>query len=195
VRLFYAVALPDDVHHALSRMQSDDPNYRWVDTAQAHLTLAFLGEQPETSLPELERIGAAAASASRHAALRLGEPGSFGPRNTPRVLWIGLAGDLAALTTLQRRLTDGLRTAEFPVEDRPFAPHITLARRRERAASRAPAPWPPTRVHPARIPLDALTLFQSKLSPRGATYLPLARFVLGAHTSGELRLTDNPPSQ
>jgi RNA 2',3'-cyclic 3'-phosphodiesterase len=180
VRLFFAAELPAAVRSALARLEVEDAAYRWVNPAQLHVTLAFLGEQPEARLPDLEAIGQAAAAASEAGRLRLGEPGGFGPRSAPRVLWIGLAGDVPALLRLHTALADRLRVAAFPVEDRPFQAHITLARRRERAPSRSPAPWPPRdRVRSAAIPLEALTLFQSRLSLRGATYIPLGQWPLG----------------
>jgi len=179
VRLFFAVALPSSVRSALARLQTTDAAYRWVDAEQLHVTLAFLGEQPESRLAELESIGQAAAGASDASTLHLGQPGSFGPRSAPRVLWIGLAGDLSALLHLASALTERLRDAGFPVEDRPLQPHITLARRRERGPGGSPVPWPPPEAPTsATIPLDQLILFQSRLSPRGATYVPLGQFPL-----------------
>jgi 2'-5' RNA ligase len=181
VRLFFAIELPSAVRSALAQLRSSsDSAYRWVDAEQIHVTLAFLGEQPSDSLPRLEVVGAAAAAASRAARLQLGEPGSFGPRRAPRVLWIGLDGDVAALLALQSRLAAGLKEAGFPLEDREFRPHVTLARRRPNAPPTASAPWPPpSSALPHRvIPLDTLTLFQSRLSPRGATYHPLGQFPL-----------------
>jgi RNA 2',3'-cyclic 3'-phosphodiesterase len=158
-------------------MRGTDPDYRWVDPSAMHVTLAFLGEQPEAVLPRLETIGLAASSASRSAALRLGQPGSFGARSAPRVLWVGLEGDVPALLGLQSRLADDLRAAGFAVEDRPFSPHITLARRRETARGR-PA-WPPAHSPQHAFTVGELILFQSKLSPKGATYTALGQYELG----------------
>jgi 2'-5' RNA ligase len=95
------------------------------------------------------------------------------------VLWIGLDGELEALHGLQQRLDTHLRQQGFAVDDRAFSPHITLARRREHAASGAPA-WPPQHVDHPTFPLDALTLFQSRLSPRGPAYTPLFSAPLAA---------------
>ena len=177
MRLFFAIELPSDVRAALGRLRSaNDRDYRWVDPAQLHVTLAFLGEQPETALPLLEQIGSAAASASRSATLRLDQPGSFGPRRSPRVLWLGLAGDLPHLTALHAALAARLRQAEFSVEDREFRPHITLARRRDSAPPGTPPPWPPQNPPRATFQVDHLTLFQSRLSPRGATYHALGLY-------------------
>jgi 2'-5' RNA ligase len=182
MRLFFAIELPDDVQATLGRLRPTDANrdYRWVDPASLHLTLAFLGEQSEDRLLGLEEIGAAAARASRTGRLHLGEAGSFGSRRTPRVLWVDLAGDLEALLTLQSRLEAGLRQADFPVEERAFRPHITLARRRETAHGGAPLGWPPIlKAVDSTFSLEKLTLFQSRLSPRGPTYTPVFEFPIG----------------
>lgn len=183
MRLFFAIELPPDVQAALGRLKPKDDNrdYRWSDPALMHVTLAFLGEQPDAQLVVLEDVGKAAASASGRASLRLGSAGSFGSHRAPRVLWVGLDGDLEALSHLQTRLDAGLHEAGFPVEDRPFRPHVTLARRRETARGGPPVGWPPQdRPSHTSFTIDHLTLFQSRLSPRGPTYTPVFQFPLGS---------------
>lgn len=180
MRLFYALELPSDIQTALGRLQSPDArDYRWVDPALMHLTLAFLGEQPEDQLSVLQRIGSDVASVSHEGVLRLGKAGSFGSRRAPRVLWIDLDGDVEALIGVQSRLAEQLGRAGFPLEDRPFAPHVTLARRRDGAQGGPPNSWPPEVPH-AAIALDELALMQSRLSPRGPSYTPLAKFAIGS---------------
>ena len=184
MRLFFAVELPHDVQGALGELRSPEPwarDYRWVDPASMHITLAFLGEQPEDALQSLTQIGSEAARSSKPGKLTIGEPGSFGARRGPRVLWVGLEGDLARLHHLHQALSHGLKHQGFPVEDRAFSPHITLARRRERADSGLPPVWPPRRApHTPAAPLDTLTLFQSELSRAGARYTPVAQFTLAS---------------
>jgi 2'-5' RNA ligase len=179
VRLFFAVELSNEARGVLGRLRpTDDREYRWVDPALLHLTLAFLGEQAEDRLPLLEQIGIAAATGMSPGVLRLGETGQFGGHRSPRVLWVDVAGDVDGLLALQRNLSDGLRHSGFDVEDREFRAHITLARRRETAHGGPPPGWPPTLEHvPFR--LDHLTLMQSRLSPRGPTYTPVFRFAPG----------------
>jgi 2'-5' RNA ligase len=180
VRLFFAIELQTPVLEGLGRLGAvEDLDYRWVDARQLHVTLAFLGEQPESALPLLERVGATAAASSPRLKLKLGEPGSFGPRRAPRVLWIGLDGDVPGLLALQSRLDAGLRAAGFALEDREFRPHVTLARRRPNASS-APLAWPPRTIQRSAFEVHHLTLFQSRLSPRGATYVVLKAFPLAA---------------
>jgi 2'-5' RNA ligase len=181
MRLFFALELPADVRERLGGLRVvESADYRWVEPALLHVTLAFLGQQPEERLDSLKQAGGAAASASQPGELKLGQAGSFGPRRAPRVLWVGLDGDVPGLLALQARLANELRSAGFDLEERPFSPHITLARRREGAHSSAPPAWPPSRDPGARaFKMDHLTLVESRLSPRGPTYVPLLEFQLG----------------
>jgi 2'-5' RNA ligase len=178
VRLFFAVELPASVRDALGRLRpADDRDYRWVDPAQLHVTLAFLGEQPEAALASLEQIGTTAASSSSVMTLKLGAAGSFGPRRAPRVLWVGFDGDIPRLLRLQAALTANLSGAGFATEDREFRPHVTLARRRPTASSQ-PLAWPPSATPRHAFAVAYLTLFQSRLSPSGAAYIRVAQFEL-----------------
>lgn len=179
MRLFFAIELPTDVRDLLDGLRPRDDNraYRWVDAALMHVTLAFLGEQPSDAMETLERVGDEAARTSRPGRLRLGHTGSFGGQRAPRVLWVDLGGDVDALFGLQSNLDRGLRSAGFALEERAFRPHVTLARRREHAIGGAPRGWPPA-VDARPFALDKLTLFQSRLSPRGPSYTPLLEFRL-----------------
>ena len=183
VRLFFAVELPAEVQNALGKLRAEEAwagDYRWVDPTSMHITLAFLGEQPADVVEPLTRIGQAAASATQRGRLSIGEPGSFGPRRAPRVLWVGLAGDLDNLNQLHTALTSALRQHGFPVEDRAFSPHVTLARRRQHANSGLPPLWPPKQQPPGQTAaVDRLTLFESQLSRAGAHYTAVAHWPIG----------------
>jgi 2'-5' RNA ligase len=176
------VELPREAQAALGRMMpraEQSAEYRWVDPSLLHVTLAFLGQQPADRLDVLREVAYQAAAGSSAGHLRLGAPGTFPARGNPRVLWIGLDGDLAALAELQQRLATGLRRAGFSLEDRAFSPHITLARRRQSAHGGAPSGWPPqSSASEHDFAMKELTLFESRLSPRGATYVAQDRFPL-----------------
>ncbi|HEX8967737.1 MAG TPA: RNA 2',3'-cyclic phosphodiesterase [Chloroflexota bacterium] len=180
MRLFFAIELPAEVRSVLARLKPEEAgdDYRWVDPALLHVTLAFLGEQPADSLESLRRVGGEAVSHSRGGLLRLGKAGHFGSSRAPRVLWVDLVDDRQALGELQSRLDIALRDAGFALEDRPFRPHITLARRRQTARGGPPPGWPPI-VGQAMFSLRHLSLMQSHLSSRGASYEAVFELPIG----------------
>jgi 2'-5' RNA ligase len=100
------------------------PDLRWTPPQNWHLTLAFLGEVPERRMEDLgQRLARAAA---RHAplSLRLHGSGHFGSR----VLFVGVAGDVDPLRRLAASVSAAARRAKLSVDDRPYRPHLTLAR-------------------------------------------------------------------
>jgi 2'-5' RNA ligase len=101
------------------------------------------------------------------------------------VLWVGLAGDLARLGALQATLAETLASVVPSLATRPFAPHLTLARRRGSARpSAGPIPWPPPRQMEAlSIPFESFQLVQSVLSQSGPHYAPMASFSLGPNSA------------
>lgn len=180
LRLFVALELPEEWTQALARMQADLrarglARLRWVRPEGIHLTLKFLGEVPAPRLAGIDAALRGAVARAPDFALRLGAPGTFG-RGSPRVLWVGIEGDLDRLAALQRRVEAVLAPLGFPPEGRPFAPHLTLARVPEAAPPdlrRAVAPaveW--LRVPPAPdFRVSRVSLMESRLGPGGAVYI------------------------
>jgi 2'-5' RNA ligase len=89
------------------------------------------------------------------------------------VLWLGVAVPPGVLE-LQRSCERAAREAGFEAEGRPFTPHLTLGRFRERV--RRPALEP---VDLGATRIDTLALFQSETRPGGAVYTPLLQLPLG----------------
>ena len=107
-------------------LSAKHPGLRWVPPQNWHLTLAFLGPVPGHRLADLE--ARLARTAVRHGplSLRLAGSGHFGTR----VLYVGLAGDLEPLGRLAASVAAAARRAKVAVDDRPYRPHLTLARLR-----------------------------------------------------------------
>jgi 2'-5' RNA ligase len=104
-----------------------------VPLEKVHLTLAFLGELAPVRAEAARQ--AAAQVRSRAFALELDEVGSF---RSARVAWAGCVHPPPALEALQRGLAAALRSRDFVLEERPFAAHVTLARKTGKAIARAP---------------------------------------------------------
>jgi 2'-5' RNA ligase len=154
-----------------------------VDAGGIHLTLKFLGNI-DTGL--VERITHVMKEAARGIApfrLEAGGLGAFPNLRRVQVVWVGVGGEMEPLNQLQQRVEAGLKPLGFKPEGRPFKPHLTLGRVRERAV--------PDDVmalgrligedgfEPCPIDVDALHLMRSQLTPHGAVYTRLDSVKLG----------------
>jgi 2'-5' RNA ligase len=179
MRLFVAIDLPEMVKDQLDTLQARIPTARWVRRQQIHLTLFFLGETER-----IQEIKDALASVKAPPfALTLAGVGRFPKRHRqpPRVLWVGI-DDEPALAHLHQKVTAVLAERGFKSENRPFSPHLTLARLK----TREPLPEVDTFLNHhsafrvAAIPIHEFVLFSSVLAPQGARYEREAIFALRA---------------
>ena len=190
-RLFVAVDLTDPARARLaesaSRLRASlrdagmDRAFRWVAPANLHITLRFLGEVDDAAV---SAAAGALAGGLDHASggMTFGRPGTFPPAGRPRVLHAAVASGTPLLGAL-RDLADARLSGLFAwePETRPFAPHLTLARARDRAqldvarfrAVIESVSWP-------EVPMDVtrVTLFRSVTRPSGPEYSVLAQSAL-----------------
>ena len=131
-RTFIAIELSDEARNhitrELRRLAQALPHLRWVDPNTLHLTLSFLGELDDEQLDQATQATIDTAANEQPFTLHIGALGTFGPPRSPRVVWIGVTGNTPRLLGLQKQLTAHLAAQGFPPEDRPYAPHLTLAR-------------------------------------------------------------------
>jgi 2'-5' RNA ligase len=129
MRLFTAIDLPPEILLRLERLQSSlrpEALIKWSPLDNFHITTKFIGEWPDSRLDELS--GALETLAPRDPLeLELKSLGWFPNERSPRVLWVGVHGD-SALEDLARATEDCLTKLGIAKEERPFAPHLTLAR-------------------------------------------------------------------
>jgi 2'-5' RNA ligase len=128
VRLFVALWPPEHVvaelAESLAGVRALQPHLRWTRPEQWHLTLVFLDEVAEERLPQLTNRLARAARRHPELSLRFAGGGRFGDR----VLWTRVDGDRATLRQLTAAAAAAARRSGLAVEDRPYRPHLTLAR-------------------------------------------------------------------
>lgn len=107
-------------------------NVRLADPADAHITIAFFGEVEADRLTDVESVLGLAAERCRDGRgwsprIRLGGGGRFG-RGRFTVLWVDVLGEVEVFQALAQQIRAGLQRANLPYDDRPFRPHLTIAR-------------------------------------------------------------------
>ena len=189
VRAFIAIALPEEIRRPIAEFQREWQaglcgNFvRWTPVEQVHLTLRFLGDVPAGTLPNLETALHRALEGFRGFELGAGGSGCFPDAHRPRVLWVGVNGDVDELARLRSRVANETK-AWGESEAREFRAHLTIGRVKDAPATAARevafraqtlscgdlGRW---RVH-------EVLLMRSELSPAGARHSELARIGLSA---------------
>jgi len=194
MRLFIALDIDDAVRERLARfldgVRNFAPDARWVKPESLHVTLKFIGEQPDPAVEKIKQtLTEICAPASK---IEFRGYGFFPNPKSARVFWIGMESG-PQLSHLAAAIDAKMATLGIPKEDRPFSPHLTLAR----AAGGSGAPhWrkgdgPNRSFSYLQEKLSALPipefgtmtprdffLYQSQLSPKGSKYTKLAKFPL-----------------
>lgn len=137
MRLFIGIELPDDLKRraaaAAARVRerigraAPESRVRWVEPANLHITIWFLGEVPE---PRVEALVASLTEPleARRFTLRVAGAGAFPQSGPPRAIWLGLAAGVEGLRAVHDQLKLRLSPLGFEPEKRPFSPHLTIAR-------------------------------------------------------------------
>jgi RNA 2',3'-cyclic 3'-phosphodiesterase len=126
MRLFVALALPDEIADGLAMLQAGVPGAHWQTRDQLHLTLRFIGEVDGRDATAVD--DALSVIDAPKFSLALKGVGEFGGK-TPHALWAGVR-DKEQISFLQRKIETGLQRAGLPAEPRKYVPHVTLARLR-----------------------------------------------------------------
>ena len=176
MRLFVAIALPEDLRARLSELQQGVPAARWVDPDNLHLTLRFIGEADGVQAHDLD----AALTQVRAERFNVTLTGvdCFGRGRKSRALWTGVAL-CPELDRLRRNVEQAVQAAGFAPEGRKFKPHVTLARFKGDPGYRLHdflARHTPFRAEP--FTAQAFVLYSSLLAQTGAIYTPEVAYPL-----------------
>ena len=183
MRAFVAIELPDDLRAALAREQARlralcprNRDIRWTAPESLHLTLKFLGEiapdRVAAVIAALQSIGP-----REQFEVEVRGFGFFPDARRPHVMWAGLEAP-PSLGDLARQVDAALTKLGFAPENRPFTPHLTLAR--FRTSRPDPALLGEIQSHGSKalgsISVSEFFLFESRLLPAGAEHRKVARF-------------------
>jgi 2'-5' RNA ligase len=183
LRLFIAARPPDDVLRGLNelsgRLGSPRDGVKWVRGEGVHLTLKFLGSVDDAMVPAINEAAARCAAGAGEIRLSVGRVGFFPDMRRPRVIWVGLAGDVERLVAVQKALEDACFDLGFAKEGRAFRPHLTLGRVKERLSVDTIKKIEQHKdVALGDMVVDAIELIKSDLFPSGAVYTTLSHYPL-----------------
>ena len=191
MRLFVGVELDDRIKAAAGdvaerlrqRLQRAAPalSARWIAAENLHITLWFIGEVADQRAESIAEALRERPFVTPAFDLALARCGAFPPSGPPRVLWIGANRGAQEMAALYEAVGQRLGPLGFLPEKRGYTAHLTIARVKDagrgttRDVRQALADLPADCGH-SRI--GAVTLFRSRLSPKGAAYEPLLRVPL-----------------
>ncbi len=179
IRAFIAFPLPELISTRICDIQERLKSYRlpvrWVKPENVHLTLKFLGEISLSTITGIAEVIEDTVRDFSPLILFTKGLGVFPGIKKPRVIWIGISGDIKPLSEIQANLETNLEIKGFAKENKPFKSHLTLGRVKDD-------------IHPENLidilrsfsdfssePFEAreLVLYKSELNPSGALYTKL----------------------
>lgn len=175
-RMFLAIPLPLDVQRRLARLVPQAAGVRPVAVGQMHVTLHFFADLAAAAV---EPVAAAVAAVGWRAfPLALGGGGRFPPRGPATVIWVGV-GPSEPLRELHAATGAAVEALGHPVESRPFAAHVTVARLQRHAAREAAAAFlaAAERLEPVEIPVDRFHLYRSDPAAEGRVHTIVREFL------------------
>ncbi len=192
IRSFVAVELSDEAKDVLVRLQSrlkeviPPKTLRWTPPKNIHLTLHFLGDVSRDVLEPATLALQDVATRISPFSLQLSNLGCFPNTRRPRIVWVGLSGDMQILVRLHKELGIQLQKGiGFQPESRPFKPHLTIGRVKKGIASHQLHTLGqlidqqiPMIGHLVDLPVEEVHFIRSDLKPDGPIYTRLAHGIL-----------------
>jgi 2'-5' RNA ligase len=183
IRSFFAIEPPPSVRNEIARvsglLRNTNADVKWVRPESVHLTLKFLGNVDEATIDPLARAVGEVAAAHEAMELETKGLGVFPGLKKPRVVWLGLGGDIDGLRELQHSVETATAEFGFEAEKRSFKPHLTLGRIRSgRGRNQLMSALETIKPESQSFLAAEVILFKSDLKPTGAVYTVLHRLPL-----------------
>lgn len=189
MRTFLAIPLTDDVKLILTEVQkqlrrSISHGVTWVDPSLSHITVKFLGDIEEGSIPDLAAGLMKVTHTTKVFNIQCGGLGCFPNIHQPRVIWLGVKRE-PLLSDLHAQIDNSLSVTGLPKDEKNFSPHLTLGRVKENLTiselvtltsmikTEAEKPL-------IEMPVREVILYKSVLSRTGPVYTQISVFGLGA---------------
>ena len=181
MRLFAGIPVPEpalgEFRGIMTRLRALEWPVRWAGNEGLHLTLKFYGSVPDEQLPVISRTLVGSAGDFGPIPLTCTGMGHFPPGTMVQIIWAGVDAP-GALELLQDRIERASEALGFPLEGRPFRPHITLGRVKtgKKLSATDLEKFPAFEEIPFLV--DRLVLFESRPGSGGSVYTPRATMEL-----------------
>ncbi|MEE8320863.1 MAG: RNA 2',3'-cyclic phosphodiesterase [Gammaproteobacteria bacterium] len=168
-RLFFALWPDHETRERIAAVSKMLPEKcgRRVPAANLHITLVFLGNIDEQQCRDVQQ--AASEISSRSFTLKLDRAGKW---SRSKVIWLAHTTIPEELTSLVAELNESAINCRIQIENRPYRPHVTLARK-------VRGPVPPLDIEPFEWAIKSFALVQSETLPQGAQYAVIQNWPLG----------------
>jgi 2'-5' RNA ligase len=187
-RLFLAVPIPSQIKTSICqfqrRLQTQIPQVRWAQADNLHLTMHFFGPTEQETLEKIKVSMLSVKGCQRSFQVEVEGLGAFPDQRRPRVIWLGLQ-PMDLLRQLHRNISGHLLRAGVVTEAKPYTPHLTIGRLRQKAPNLTDLFVSVGQPQLGSLKVDALTLFESHLHSGGAVHNPLITVTLDDETCDE----------
>ncbi|ACK42736.1 MULTISPECIES: RNA 2',3'-cyclic phosphodiesterase [Dictyoglomus] len=179
-RLFIAIEFEDSVKEHIYKFQKELKasiigDIKWVEKENFHLTIRFLGETPESLIEDVKSILEEVSNYVDPFYISLEGFGAFPSLKSPRVLWIGIEEGLEELEKIFDFIEKRLVKKGLKKEDKPFSPHLTLGRVKDKDIKILKESSFSKQV----VFVNSITLFESRLTSQGPIYTPIYKVSFG----------------
>ena len=168
-----------EIEELLKKIKRGTKEVKWIRKENAHITLRFLGEINEEMVDKIKRALEESLHNLTSFSIKANNLGAFPSLSSPRVIWLGIEEGKERVEEVFKKIERGLINCGISPEGRKFHPHVTLGRVKGRVDKgwwkgvlNAKLPRFPL------IPVREISLYQSRLHPDGAEYIPLERYNL-----------------
>jgi len=188
IRSFIAIALSREIQSKLTQISTElqaqlkGVSIRWVPVDNIHLTLKFLGDVSTSNLEMLKSTLQVETAGHIPFEISVGDLGAFPNLRRPRVIWVNVQAP-AELSNVQHGIETQMARLGYPLDERPFHPHLTLGRVARTASSQdlqiiydVFSKYKVGFIGATRV--LTINLYKSDLQPGGASYTCLFRAAL-----------------
>ena len=181
IRTFIALDTPETVTKVALSLQSSvkvNPKaVRWVRKENIHITLRYIGFTAPGEVEKINRLLSEIVGQNSDLFLNVSGTGCFPKKERPRILWLGVDGDVVELKLLVEMINSEMVQLGYPQEERNYSPHISIGRiRYPQKATPNITDFLSAQYEPIAWNIPKIILYQSELLPSGAIYS-----ILGTH--------------